>query len=386
MRDIEEELLELDRHSLRRKLRVIESPQGRECLLDGRRVVQFASNDYLGLACHPEIIAAMKRGVDEWGAGSGASRLISGTMSPHEELEKYLATLKGCEAALSFANGYAAAVGTLGGLLKKGDTVILDKLAHASLIDGARLSGATVRVYPHNGLEKLERLLESAVRGSGRVIVVTESVFSMDGDLAALMDIIKLKNQFGAMLLVDEAHGLGIFGERGMGLIEHLGCGKDVDIHMGTLGKSAGVAGGYITASQSIIDLVVNKGRSFIYSTAPPPAQASAAKKGLEIIASSEGAACRARLWANLEKLTCMLASARVLHPTSAIIPWHVAGGEAADAIRLSKQLLDQGILVPAIRYPTVPRGTARLRISVSASHTEEDLSRLAAVLLNSET
>jgi 8-amino-7-oxononanoate synthase len=385
MRSPEEELLELEQQSLRRKLRWVQSEQGREILLDGKRVVNFSSNDYLGLSNHPNIIAAMKNAVDKWGAGSGASRMISGSLAPHYHLEKYIAELKDCEEALSFSNGYTAAVGTVSGLMRKGDTVILDKLAHASLIDGARLSGATVRVYPHNGLEKLERLLESSVRESGRVLVVTESVFSMDGDVALLEEIISLKKKYGAMLLVDEAHGLGVYGRTGLGLIQQLDCGKDVDIHMGTLGKSAGVAGGYIASSQSIIDLVVNRGRSFIYSTAPPPAQAAAAMKGLEIITSREGQQRREKLWENIRKLTSMLVEIRNLNPSSAIIPWPVWGGEADKALQLSNKLLEQGILAPAIRYPTVPRGTARLRITVTASHTEDDLARLAEVLIGSE-
>ncbi|MGJ8655571.1 MAG: 8-amino-7-oxononanoate synthase [Akkermansiaceae bacterium] len=383
MGSLEDDLSELDESSLRRRLRWVGSGQGREILLDGERVVNFASNDYLGLASHPEIIAAMKAGVDEWGVGSGASRLITGSMTAHGELEEYIAELKGCEAALSFSTGYAASVATVSGLMGKGDTIILDKLAHASLIDGARLSGATVRVFPHNGLGKLERLLEGAVRGAGRVLVVTESVFSMDGDVALLEEIISLKDKYGAMLLVDEAHGLGVYGERGLGLIEHLGVGEGVDIHMGTLGKSAGVAGGYIAGSRALIDLVVNKGRAFIYSTAPPPAQAVAAKRALEILTSGEGGELKEKLWGNMKKLTSMLADVREIVPTSAIIPWHV--GEADDALELSNRLLEEGVFVPAIRYPTVPRGTARLRITLTASHSEADLIRLAEVLAESE-
>lgn len=385
MRSPEDELLELERQSLRRGLRWVGSEQSREILLGGRRVVNFASNDYLGLASHPEIIAAMKTALDEWGAGSGASRLITGSMTPHGNLETYLAQLKGCEAALSFSTGYAASVATVSGLMRKGDTVILDKLAHASLIDGARLSGATVRVFPHNGLAKLERLLESSVRDSGRVLVVTESVFSMDGDVALLEEIISLKKKYGAMLLVDEAHGLGVYGDKGLGMIEHLDCGENVDIHMGTLGKSAGVAGGYIAGSQAIIDLVVNKGRAFIYSTATPPAQAVAATKALEILTSSEGGQRREKLWSNIRKLTSMLVGVREINPASAIIPWRVGDGEADEALDLSNRLLGRGVFVPAIRYPTVPRGTARLRITVTASHTEEDLALLAEVLIGSE-
>ncbi len=379
MRSLQDELSELERHSLRRELRWVDSEQDREILLDGQRVVNFASNDYLGLASHPGIGSAMKDAVDEWGAGSSASRLITGSMSPHRDLEKSIAKMKGCEAALSFSTGYAASVATVGGLVGKGDTVILDKLVHASLIDGAHLSGATVRVFPHNGMGKLERLLDGSVRGSERVLVVTESVFSMDGDVALLEEIISLKNKYGAMLLVDEAHGLGVYGESGLGLVEHLGCGEDVDIHMGTLGKAAGVAGGYIAGSQAIMDLVMNKGRAFIYSTAPPPAQAVAATKALEILTSTEGGERRKLLWDNLEKLTSMFSSTRTLTPASAIIPWMV--GEVDAAVQLSNKLLEQGVFVPAIRYPTVPRGTARLRITVTANHTEDDLARLAQEL-----
>ena len=379
MRSPGDDLLELEETSLRRNLRWVGSGQGREILLDGERVVNFASNDYLGLASHPEIIRAMKAGVDEWGAGSGASRLITGSMTPHGELENFIAELKGCEAALSFSTGYAASVATVSGLVGKGDTLILDKLAHASLIDGARLSGATVRVFPHNGLGKLERLLEGAVSDSGRVLVVTESVFSMDGDVALLEEIISLKDRYGAMLLVDEAHGLGVYGERGLGLMEHLGVGGDVDIHMGTLGKAAGVAGGYIAGSRAVIDLVVNKGRAFIYSTAPPPAQAVAAKRALEILTSGEGVELKNKLWGNMKKLTSMFEGMREVKPTSAIVPWHV--GEADDALMLSNRLLERGVFVPAIRYPTVPRGTARLRITLTASHGDADLAKLVEVL-----
>ena len=382
MRSVEGELLELAQNSLRRELRWVGSGQGREILLDGERVVNFASNDYLGLSGHVEIISAMKAGVDEWGVGSAASRLITGSMAPHRDLECCLAELKGCEAALSFSSGYAASVGTVSGLVGKGDTVILDKLAHASLIDGARLSGATVRVFPHNGLQKLERLLEGAVRNSGRVLVVTESVFSMDGDVALLEEIVALKEKYGAMLLVDEAHGLGVYGESGMGLIEHLGVSDGVDVHMGTLGKAAGVAGGYIAGSRAMVDLVINKGRAFIYSTAPPPAQAVAARRALEILSSSEGAERRAKLWGNIYTLTSGVADVRELDATSAIIPWHV--GEVEDALELSQRLLERGVFVPAIRYPTVPRGTARLRITVTASHGENDLAKLAELLRES--
>ncbi len=370
-----QELEALEREALRRKLRWVEGAQGRMISLNGQEVLNFASNDYLGLAAHPRLKEAMCEGVARWGVGSAASRLITGSMAAHRGLEDCLAEKKGTEAALSFATGYATSVGTLSALMGKGDTIILDKLAHASLIDGARLSGATVRVFPHNGLAKLQRLLESASQSGGRVLVVTESVFSMDGDVAKLAEIIALKDKWGALLLLDEAHGLGVLGDTGMGLAEALHCSAGVDIHMGTLGKAAGVAGGYIASSQAIIDWVINKGRAFIYSTAPPPAQAYTAMKAIELISSAEGEALRAQLWATIHHFSKLLD----LDASSAIIPWQV--GEADAALALSAALLENGIFAPAIRYPTVPRNTARLRITLTAAHSLADATRLAEVI-----
>ncbi len=380
MRSPDEELAELDAASLRRTLRPVDSPQLTHAHICGSRLLNFASNDYLGLANHPAVKSAYQGAVEIWGAGSGSSRLICGSLQPHRQLESYLAEAKGKEAALVFANGYATSVGTLSGLLRKGDTVILDKLSHASLIDGARLSGATIRVFPHNDLAKLEKLLESVTQKStdeSRTLVVTESVFSMDGDIAPLREIIVLKEKYGALLLVDEAHGLGIYGPSGMGLAEHLGCSSGIDLHMGTLGKSAGVAGGYIAAKKAFIDLLVNRARSFIYSTAQPPAQSAAALAGLQIIRSEEGSALRKRLWSNIQQFADH--TQREL-PTSAIIPWHV--GCSAEALALSKKLQEShGIFAPAVRYPTVPRNTARLRITLTATHNEYEIETLCRIL-----
>ncbi len=376
MKDFTAELAELDEQSLRRTLRWLDGAQSREIFLDGIEGLNFASNDYLGLANHADLKTAMLEGVERWGVGSGASRLITGSMTAHGMLEEKISELKGTEAALSFANGYATSVGTVSALVGKGDTVILDKLSHASLIDGARLSGATIRVFPHNNLEKLERLLESCSKTDSRVLVITESVFSMDGDVALLGDIIRLKNQFGALLLLDEAHGLGVYGENGMGLSEYLGLSSEVDIHMGTLGKAAGVAGGYIAGCRDMVDLVVNKGRSFIYSTAPPPAQAYTAMKALELIVSEEGKHRREKLWDNINYLSQKLK----IEGTSAILPWHV--GESEEALALMESLKQKGIFVPAIRYPTVPRKTARLRITLTAEHSREDLDLLVGKLV----
>lgn len=380
MRQPEEELAELEAASLRRVLRPVSSPQLTHAQICDSELLNFASNDYLGLANHPKVKASFGEAVEQWGAGSGASRLICGSLPPHRQLEEFIAEAKGSEAALVFANGYATSVGTLSALLKKGDTVIVDKLSHASLIDGARLSGATIRVFPHNDLVKLEKLLISTKVKSNedaRIIIVTESVFSMDGDLAPLCEIVALKKKYQVLLLVDEAHGLGVYGDSGMGLAEELDCSEGIDLHMGTLGKAAGVAGGYIAAKKSFIDLLINRARSFIYSTAPPPAQSAAALTALQIIQSKEGSGLRSKLWSNIELFSVLTKTER---PTSSIIPWHV--GDSAEALALSQKLQDQhGIFAPAVRYPTVPRNTARLRITLTAEHSHQDIAMLCSAL-----
>lgn len=378
MRSPSEELKQLDELALRRSLKWVDSESyasSRHIDLDGRKIINFASNDYLGLSQHPSLKQAMIEGVQRWGVGSSASRLITGSSIAHRALEDFIAEKKHCQAALTFSTGYATAVGSVSALVGKGDTIILDKLAHASLIDGARLSGATIRVFPHNGLEKLERLLDGSVRNLGRTLVIIESVYSMDGDVTELEKIIELKNKYGALLLVDEAHGLGIYGEQGLGLSEHLNCSDKIDIQMGTLSKSAGVAGGYIASSQDIIDLVVNKARSFIYSTAPSAAQAHTALAALRLIISEEGKELRSSLWKNISYLTEKMEC----EAQSAIIPWHV--GSSEDALTVSNRLLKEGLYTPAIRYPTVPKNTARLRITLTANHLPEEMDRLINLL-----
>jgi 8-amino-7-oxononanoate synthase len=380
MRSPEDELAELEAASLKRSLRDVDSPQLPHSLINGEELLNFASNDYLGLANHPAIETAYKEAVDQWGAGSGASRLICGSLAPHRQLENYIADAKGCEAALVFANGYSTSVGTLSALLQKGDTIIVDKLSHASLIDGARLSGATIRVFPHNDLTKLEKLLKSVTENAepnSRILIVTESVFSMDGDIAPLSEIIALKEKYGVLLLVDEAHGLGIYGESGMGLSEQLGCSAGIDFHMGTLGKSAGVAGGYIACTKAYRELLVNRARSFIYSTAPPPAQSAATLAGLKLIRSEEGKRFREKLWQNIQLFSALT---KTPLSESAIIPWHIGGSSTALALS-NKLQAEHKILAPAVRYPTVPRNTARLRITLTAAHSQEDIERLARCL-----
>ncbi|MGJ8676494.1 MAG: aminotransferase class I/II-fold pyridoxal phosphate-dependent enzyme [Akkermansiaceae bacterium] len=367
MRSPEEELTALEASSLRRQLPAID-----------RQLKNFSSNDYLGLSKHPSIKKAYQDAIEHYGVGSTASRLVCGSIAPHQELEALIAAAKGTEAAVSFSSGYATALGTIPAVLKKGDTVILDKLCHASLIDGARMSHATIRVFPHNNLKKLESLLASnQATSDSRTLVITEAVFSMDGDQAPLLELVQLCKKYHALVMVDEAHALGILGKTGMGLCEHLGIQDQVDFQMGTLGKAAGVAGGYIAASRVWIELLVNKARSFIYSTAPPPGQAAAACQALRIISGDEGTELRHKLWQNLEYFHSQLATEQ--RASSAIVPWIV--GESSTALALSQKMRLQGFLLPAIRFPTVPKNTARLRITISANNTLEELSELLSCL-----
>lgn len=377
MRRAEDELDRIRESGLLRELRRIESIDGQTVTTAGRRLLNFSSNDYLGLAQHPLLREAAARALEDWGTGSTASRLICGSLAPHHALEETIAELKGTEAAVAFATGYATAVGATTSLVGKGDTIILDKLSHASLVDGARLSGATIRVFPHNHLEKLERLLTSTRRqapADSRILVVTESVFSMDGDLADLDAIVALKDRHGALLLLDEAHGIGVLGPTGQGLAEARGLQPRIDIQLGTLGKAVGSGGGYIATTRAMADLLVNTARSFIYSTAPPPAQSAAAAAGLRLIASPEGSALRNRLRKHLRHFASLTDTPE---SASAIVP--VMRGTNDAALAAARSLLEAGFLVPAIRYPTVPRNSARLRITISAAHEPGEIESLAS-------
>lgn len=379
MRTFEEELDSIRAASLLRTLRTVETPQQPHARVNGRDLINFSSNDYLGLAAAAPVTEALQEGIRRWGAGSGASRLVCGTQGPHAGLEAALAEFKKTEAALTFSSGYAAAIGTLTALLGKEDTVIMDKLCHASLIDGARLSGAVMRVFPHNDAERLGELLQNVRAKSppkSRVIVVTESVFSMDGDRAPLREIAALAAAHGALLMVDEAHAFGVLGPGGRGLAAELGVTPD--IHMGTLSKAAGLHGGVIAGSRGLIDLLINRARSFIYSTAPPPCIASAAEFVVrEILPGPEGESRRASLHQRLAEFAEAVGG---ISPQSAIVPVILGSEEAA--LAAGSELMNAGFLVPAIRYPTVARGAARLRITLSASHRSEDVRALARAVI----
>ena len=359
----------------------MDSPQSPRLQIAGKELINFSSNDYLGLANHPRLKEAAVRAVEKFGAGSGASRLICGSLAPHHELEDALAAFKKTEAALSFSSGYAAAMGTICAVAGKDDVIVLDKLVHASIVDAARLSGAKLRVFAHDDLNELEDILRWTKDRSGRTLIVTESVFSMDGDLAPLREIVALKDKYGAWLMVDEAHATGLFGKNRRGVIEAQSVSDNVEIQMGTLGKALGSSGGYICGPRVLIDFLVNRARSFIFSTAPVPAAAAAAQAAIDLVRSAEGDALANKLWslvketkANLTKGGWTLSAAQ-----SAIVPLHI--GAETKAVETAAALRDDGIYIPAIRYPTVARGEARLRLTLTAAHTPNDLEKLFAAL-----
>lgn len=375
----EKQLEQLRSRSLFRSLKEITTPQGLAVTAENRELLNFSSNDYLGLANDPLLRQAAKAAIDTFGVGSGASRLVCGTLSPHLRLEEKLAHFKRTEAALCFSSGYAAALGAMGALVGPKDVVIMDKLAHACLIDGARLSGATVRIFPHNHTGKLESHLQWARthHPKARVLVVTESVFSMDGDCAPLAEIVRLKKTYDALLLLDEAHALGVLGNQGRGLADALGLAHEIDVQMGTLSKALGTSGGYICGSRSLIDLLINSARSFIFSTAPTPATAAAAEAALNFLLSPQGDQRLQTLWANLHVFAVMLGRTTAFE--SAIVP--IILGEEQTALNASKELHRRGFMVPAIRYPTVAKKQARLRITLSALHAHNDIALLCEAL-----
>lgn len=376
--NIANQLDDLRAQGLWRELRPLDEVNGVIVRSGGREWVNFSSNDYLGLAGSEELRAALEAGIEKYGGGSGASRLVCGTHRAHLDLEEALADFKGTEAALTFSSGFAVALGTIPALLGPGDTVILDKLCHASLVDAARLSGATIRVFPHNHLEKLERLLGTA---KGRVLVVTESIFSMDGDAAPLQEIVALKERCGAWLLVDEAHAVGVLGPQGRGLAGALGVDGQIELQMGTLSKAFGLCGGYLAASRQVIDLLVNRARSFIYTTAQPAHLAYAAGVVLNLVRGPRGDERRKKVRAHASLANDLLFESPVglPMPPAAILPAIL--GDEQRAMQVSHSMREKGFLIPCIRYPTVARGSARLRFTVSATHSAAQIEGAAAAL-----
>ena len=370
---IQPELLELKRASLYRSLRSVAGQQGPVLFVDGREVLNFSSNNYLGIANHPELAAAAKAAIDRYGCGTGASRLISGNMTLHEELECKLAEFKGTEAALVFNSGFQANTGILSTLAGEGDLILSDALNHASIIDGCRLSRAKTVVYAHSDLDALEAAIKQAARFR-RTLIVTESIFSMDGDEAPLAGVVELAERYGAMVMVDEAHATGLFGATGAGVVAKLGLGDRVLVQMGTLGKALGGFGAYVAGSNALRELLINRCRSFIFTTSLPPAIMAMAVAAIDLIKREPER--RHALWNNCQNLTAGLRALRfhVGVTSSPILPLTI--GDAAKCMNFSEQLLKRGIFAQGIRPPTVPPGTSRLRITLMATHTREHIER----------
>ena len=366
-----------DQHLLRR-LRTIASSTGPTVRLDGHTVILLSSNNYLGLATHPAVVEAAVEATRQYGAGSGASRLVCGTLTPHEELETALARFNDTEATLTFAAGYLANISAVPALIGKDGLILADRLCHASLIDGCRLSGATFRVYHHRDMNHLEQLLTRRTSNKP-TLIVTDGVFSMDGDIAPMRDIALLAERYGAAVYVDDAHGTGILGETGRGTLEHCDVETRIPYHMGTLSKAIGSSGGYLAGSAEFVAYLVNTCGAFTYPPAPTPAAAAAATAALRVIRQEPER--RARLWRNRHRLAQGLSGLgfRLAASESPILP--VIVGDPDRAMNLAHTLLSLGVYAPAIRPPTVPASTSRIRFTITADHTDEHIDQALTAL-----
>jgi len=383
MKEFESEIRELNKKNLLRKFTCIESSLGSKILINGQTFVNFSSNDYLNLSSHPEILKTAITALKKYGLGSGASRLLSGTFKPHVKLEKRIAKYKRTQAALVFNTGYAANTGIIPVIAGTDTVVFSDELNHASIVDGLRLSKAKVEIYKHKDVDHLGHLLKSSskIKTVGRRLIITDTVFSMDGDIAPLPDIFFLCRKYNALLMIDDAHGTGVLGKTGRGGLEHFGIeNTDSIIQMGTLGKAAGCFGAFIAGSADLIDLLISRARSFVYSTSLPPAIAEACTKAIDIVESGSGGR-RKKLWRNRKRLYEGLQSLGydTLNSETPIIP--VLTGDVKRALNISEHLYRNKIFVPAIRPPTVPDGKCRIRFSVTSAHTSEDIDRVLQVL-----
>jgi 8-amino-7-oxononanoate synthase len=375
--DFAGELERLKQQSLYRKRRVIDGPQDVLLAVDGRRVVNFCSNDYLGLAHHSEVIAAFKKGVDRYGVGSGSAHLICGHSRAHHALEEELAAFTGRERSLLFSTGYMANLGVISALLGRGDSVLEDRLNHASLLDGGLLSGARFKRYSHADSDDLRAKLAAC---EAKAMIVSDGVFSMDGDLAPLPELSRLANQYQAGLLIDDAHGFGVLGETGGGIVQHFGLTtEDVPMLMATLGKAIGTFGAFVAGSEELIEMLIQKARTYVFTTALPAAVAEATRTSLRLLQQEswrrdklQGLIARFRNGARQQGL-------QLMDSFTAIQP--ILVGDSQQAVVASNRLLEQGFWVSAIRPPTVPAGTARLRITFSANHTEAQVDALLEAL-----
>jgi glycine C-acetyltransferase len=370
---LKEQLDELDRAGTALHPRVLQSEQRARTRFDGRDVINLASNNYLGLAAHPRLKEAAAKAAMEFGAGSGAVRTIAGTMTLHEELERRFADFKGAEDALMFQSGFTANSGTVAAILAKEDVIVSDQLNHASIIDGARLSRAEIKVFPHKDVEAADRLLAETKAPGRRQLLITDGVFSMDGDIAPLPNLVDVAEKHGAIMMIDDAHASGVLGEGGKGTVSHYGLDpRRVDVQVGTLSKAIGVMGGFIAGRTVLIQWLVNRGRPFLFSTSAPPAVAAACVAALDVIRDEPERL--ERLWSNTDVFKKGLHDLGFDTGQSQTPITPVIAGEEAKAVELAALLWEEGVFTPAIVFPTVPKGQSRVRTIVTADHSEEDL------------
>ena len=372
------QLKALKKQGLYRSRRVIDSPQGVKIVVDGRKVLNFCSNDYLGLANHPEVIKAFQQAVNYYGVGSGSAHLICGHSTAHHRLEEQLAEFTGRDRALLFSTGYMANMGAISALVGKGDLVLEDKLNHASLLDGGLLSGATFKRYLHTDIDSLLSKIENAT--AQKKLIVTDGVFSMDGDIAPLSELSEIARQKQAALMVDDAHGLGVLGQTGAGILEELNLNQaDVPILMGTLGKALGTAGAFVAGSNDLIEYLIQKARAYIYTTAIPAAITVATSKSLQIVKEESWRREKLRALVKQFREGAAQLGLELMDSNTPIQP--ILIGDAQKAVITSQKLLEQGFLVSAIRPPTVPKGKERLRVTFSANHQASDVETLLQIL-----
>ncbi|MEX0998899.1 MAG: 8-amino-7-oxononanoate synthase [Thermodesulfobacteriota bacterium] len=367
---IKEELKQIHDKQLFRLLTELETGQSPEVTISGKSYVLLGSNSYLGLSVDPKVVESARLALEKYGTGSGGSRLVSGSFDLHRMLEERIARFKNTEAAILFSSGYLANIGTISALVGSDDIIYSDELNHASIIDGARLSRSTVRIYKHLDLNHLQELIESDKNTKCRKLIVTDTVFSMDGDLVPLPELVEISEKYGCILMIDEAHATGVLGKRGSGATEHFGVEDRVPVVMGTLSKAVGSLGGYIAGSKELIDFIRNRVRSYIFDTSLPPASLAASITAIDIIENEPQR--REHLWNMVNKFKTGIEDSglRVLPSHSAIIP--VLIGDAEPALNFAKMLRENGVFTPAVRPPSVPHGMCRIRVTIMAMHTED--------------
>ncbi|RJP46824.1 MAG: glycine C-acetyltransferase [Anaerolineaceae bacterium] len=371
---IQQEIDNLQSQGLYNRIRTIESPQGAWLMVDGKRVLNFCSNNYLGLANHPDIVAAARKSVDAMGVGPAAVRSIAGTMSLHIELEKRLAAFKGVEAAITFQSGFTANLATIPALVGKEDVIFSDRLNHASIIDGCRLSGAKIIAYEHNDPKSLDEQIQANLSQFRRALIITDGVFSMDGDIAPLPAIYEVAKKYDILLMVDDAHGEGVLGNGGRGIVDHFGLHGKVDVEVGTMSKAFGVVGGVVAGNKVIIEWLRQRGRPFLFSSAVTVPDAAACLAAIDLLEDSTQLVDK--LWSNAKYFKAEMAKLGFNTGASETPITPIMLGEAPLAQQFSRELFEEGVFAMALGYPTVPQGKARIRVMISAAHSEDDLNK----------